>query len=476
MQSLLIIFPLIAVILLNLPIGKTAKTAAFYTGLAITLLQMLMSLTAGLMIWQNISDVLQFDFIVHLSVDFFTIVVLFIIALIAFVALIVNRCTDETGDDFNLVNLVLILMMGMNGITMVRDLFSLYVFLEITGVASFILIAKNKKLTELEGAFKYLLMSALASIFMLLSISLIYMTTGDVGFRAVKEALMNMGGSFPPQITIAILFFIAGLSIKAGVVPFHGWLPDAYSASPSSVSILLAGVVTKVAGVYALMRLISDVFVKIPMVEISLLILGTLSIIVGALAAIGQKDFKRMLAYSSISQVGYIIIGAAIGTPLGFAGAFLHFFNHATFKSILFINSAAVESVTGTRDISKLGGLASRMPVTGGTSVVAFLSTSGIPPLSGFWSKLLIVVALWQAGYEVYAIIAVLSSLLTLGYFLILQRNVFFGKIREGLENIKEAKPGLVVTSLILSAITICVGILFPFVVVFLQNNGIFLK
>jgi multicomponent Na+:H+ antiporter subunit D len=302
------------------------------------------------------------------------------------------------------------------------------------------------------------------------------MTVGDLGFNTVNDALKGMNGNYPIQISVAILLFIAGMCIKAGVVPFHGWLPDAYSAAPSAVSVLLAGVITKIAGVYILMRLVTDVFVKIPMVETSLLVLGTLSILVGALAAIGQKDFKRMLAYSSISQVGYIIIGAAIGTPLGFVGALLHFFNHATFKSILFINSSAVEQQTGTRDISKLGGLASRMPITGGTSVVAFLSTSGIPPLSGFWSKLIIVIALWQASYYIYAIIAILSSLLTLGYFLILQRNVFFGKIKEGLENIKEAKTGLIVTSLILSLITICVGLLFPLVVVFLQNNGLFLK
>jgi proton-translocating NADH-quinone oxidoreductase chain M len=474
-QALFIIFPFIAVILLNLPFGKIAKTGAFYAGITVIILQIVLVFTTGFVFWQNIVDALKFDFVVNLSIDFFTLVVLFVIGLISLVAVIVNR-SSENNEDFNFINLVLILMMGMNGITMVRDLFSLYVFLEITGVASFILIAKNKKLDELEGAFKYLLMSALATVFMLLSISLFYMSIGDVGFQAVNGWLVKLNGVYPARITIAMLLFIAGLSIKAGVVPFHGWLPDAYSASPSAVSVLLAGVVTKAAGVYTLMRLVTSVFVRIPMVENSLLVLGAVSIVVGALAAIGQKDFKRMLAYSSISQVGYIIVGAAIGTPLGFAGALFHFFNHATFKSILFVNAAAVESQTGTRDITKLGGLASRMPVTGGTSIVAFLSTSGIPPLSGFWSKLIIIIALWQANYYDYAIVAVLSSVLTLGYFLILQRNVFFGKIKEGFEHIKEAKAGLIIASLILSAITVCVGVLFPFVAMFMQNNGLFLK
>jgi proton-translocating NADH-quinone oxidoreductase chain N len=474
-QALFIIFPFIAVILLNLPLKSFGKTAAFYTGLLVIALQIIMTLTSGFFIWTNVMEAFKFDFIVKLSIDFFSIVVLFLIGLIALVSLIVNRSSGDK-EDFNFVNLVLLIMMGMNGIVMVRDLFSLYIFLEITGVSSFILISINKNLTELEGAFKYLIMSALATIFMLCAIAFIYMTAGSLDFKTINEMLVNMNGVYPIQIVVALLLFLAGLSIKAGIVPFHGWLPDAYTAAPSPVSILLAGIVTKVAGVYTLMRLVTDVFVKIPMIENTLMILGAVSIVVGALAAIGQSDFKRMLSYSSISQIGYIILGVAIGTPLGFAGALLHFFNHATFKSILFVNSTAVEMQTGTRDINKLGGLASRMPVTGGTSAVAFLSTSGIPPLSGFWSKLLIIIALWQTDNYVLAIIAVLASVLTLGYFLILQRNVFFGKIKEGLENVKEGNIGLIVTSLILSIITIAVGILFPIVNVFMSNNGLILK
>jgi len=192
--------------------------------------------------------------------------------------------------------------------------------------------------------------------------------------------------------------------------------------------------------------------------------IGATSIVVGALAALGQNDIKRMLAFSSVSQVGYIVLSIGTGTALGIAAAVFHIFNHAIFKSQLFANAAAVEKQAGTRDMDKLGGLASKMPVTGGTSIVAMLSISGIPPLSGFWSKLLIIIALWQGTHYTYAFIAVIASVITLAYFLSLQRRVFFGKLAQGLENIKEAKFGLILPALILALLTIFIGLFFPLI------------
>jgi multicomponent Na+:H+ antiporter subunit D len=147
------------------------------------------------------------------------------------------------------------------------------------------------------------------------------------------------------------------------------------------------------------------------------------------------------------------------------AGALFHLFNHAIFKSQLFVNAAAVEQQTGTRDMSRLGGLGSRMPVTSGTSIAAFLSTAGIPPLSGFWSKLLIIMALWQSGHPVYAAIAVTASCITLGYFLLLQRKMFFGKIAAEWSGIREAGAGFLVPALLLSAVTVGLGLAYPFAI-----------
>jgi multicomponent Na+:H+ antiporter subunit D len=193
-------------------------------------------------------------------------------------------------------------------------------------------------------------------------------------------------------------------------------------------------------------------------------VLGTVSIIVGALAALSQKDFKKMLAFSSISQVGYIVLGLGSATALGVAGAVFHLFNHAVFKSLLFVNSAAVEQQTKTTNMRELGGLSKNMPITGWTSVLASLSAAGIPPLAGFWSKLLIVMGLFAAGRYGYAALAILLSILTLAYLLSMQRMVFFGKVKESLLNIKEADFGLVFSASLLAVIIIGVGVFYPFI------------
>jgi multicomponent Na+:H+ antiporter subunit D len=193
-----------------------------------------------------------------------------------------------------------------------------------------------------------------------------------------------------------------------------------------------------------------------------MLLMGMVSIVVGAFAAIAQTDMKRLLAWSSISQVGYIVLALGCGTPLAVVGAVFHVFNHATFKSLLFVNSAAVEQQLQTTDMERLGGLGGRMPFTATTSVVGLLSASGVPPLAGFWSKLLIILALWQADHRAYAILAVLMSVVTLAYLLLMQRKVFFGKVREGLEGTREASAGLVLASLALAGVTVGAGVLFP--------------
>jgi len=308
---------------------------------------------------------------------------------------------------------------------------------------------------------------------LLTAIGILYLTFGSLSYSALSSGLSSIT-KMPLQLVIAFIFLIAGLSIKSGLVPFHMWVPDAYTYANSAVSVLLAGIVTKAGGVYAVIRLMKDVFTGIAVIQDAFAFIAIFSIVAGALLALGQTDFKRMLAYSSISQIGYIIIGACCGTPLGILGAFMHFFNHATFKSLLFVNSTAVEMQTGTVNMNKFQGLASRMKITAGTSAVGFLSTAGIPPLSGFWSKVIIIVALWQVGYYSYAVIALLASILTLAYFLLLQRRIFFGKPSEDSEGIKEANVGISASALLLSLIIVAFGLGFPFVLIFLRSKGLY--
>ena len=348
----------------------------------------------------------------------------------------------------------------MNGTVLVTDLFSLFVFIEVTAVSSFILIASSRDIRALEGAFKYVILSAVAGIMMFTSVALLMMVAGGTSFTEVRSAVHASGSNL--LVKIAVGAFFCGLFIKGGLVPFHGWLPDAYSAAPAPVSVLLAGIVTKVAGIYGLVRLASGVLGPSDSLNLVLLVVGALSVVVGALAAIGQNDLKRMLAYSSISQIGYIVLGLGCGSPLGLVGAVFHLFNHAVFKSLLFVNAAALEQRLGTTDMTRMGGLGSRMPVTGITSVVATLSTAGIPPLAGFWSKLIIIIALWQTGNHAYAVVAVLISVVTLAYLLIMQRRIFFGKVAEGFKDVREAGLGLVMPAVVLAVLTIAAGLALP--------------
>ncbi|MBN1383863.1 MAG: hypothetical protein JW983_03145 [Elusimicrobia bacterium] len=191
-----------------------------------------------------------------------------------------------------------------------------------------------------------------------------------------------------------------------------------------------------------------------------LMILGCLSMIIGVLLALYQWDYKRLLAYHSISQVGYIILGIGLGTPLGILGGLFHLINHSIFKSLLFLTSGAVEYTTGTRDLRKMGGLKDKMPVTAFSSFIASMSISGIPPFNGFWSKLIIILACIQAGKFWLGFIAVIGSVLTLASFLKVQKYAFFGKLNPENNNIKEVPISMQSAMVILSILCIVTSLL----------------
>jgi len=201
------------------------------------------------------------------------------------------------------------------------------------------------------------------------------------------------------------------------------------------------------------------------------MILGTLSMVIGVFLAIGQWDFKRLLAYHSISQIGYVILGVGLGTPLGIIGGLFHLFNHSVFKSLLFLNSGAVEYATGTRDLQEMGGLATKMPITSTTSLIASMSIAGIPPFNGFWSKLIIIIAAVQANHLGYAFWAVLASILTLASFVKVMKYAFFGKPRKRWSEVKEVPIFMKLAMVALAIICVVGGVLL------ISNiNQIFLK
>jgi multicomponent Na+:H+ antiporter subunit D len=354
--------------------------------------------------------------------------------------------------------LLCLLIFGLNGVVLVRDLFSLYVFLEVASIASYVLVAYNLAFDGIEAALKYLLLSVVGTGLVLLGLALLYAVAGTLSFADLPLALaVRAAGSRLPLAAAALL--VSGFGLKAAAVPFHAWLPDAHPSAPAPISAMLSGVVIKVAGIYALTRVCYDILGQPAPVLRVLLVLGVASMVVGAVVAYFQTDLKRLLAYSSISQIGYILIGLGVGNRWALAGALFHVLNHGLFKGLLFLNAGAIQHQTGTRDIRDLGGLEHRMRVTGVTSVLGTLSLAGIPPFNGFWSKLFIILGLVTAGHHGIAALAVLVSILTLGYGLVLQRRVFFGKLNPRWQELTEAPFAMSAAVVVLGALCLLSGV-----------------
>lgn len=396
-----------------------------------------------------------------LRLDSFSLIMLLVINLVSFFALVFSfTYINHYGSKPVFYGLFLVMVAGLNGVVLAADLFNLYVFLEVAAAASFALVAYGLRHDELEAAFKYLVLSAVATALILLSVALIYTITGSLGMAEVARSLAS--GSPKPALMFTVILFIVGFGLKAALVPFHAWLPDAHPSAPAPISAMLSGVVIKVSGVYALIRIVFNVIGMTPTISQTLMAFGMLSMVAGAVLASVQTDFKRLLAYSSISQIGYVILGFGLGTPLGILGGIYHLMNHATFKGLLFLTAGSTEYATGTRDLTKMGGLGKRLPVTGTSMTVGSLAIAGVPPLNGFVSKLIIIIAAIEAHYYVYAVLAVLTSLVTLGYFLKVNRYAFFGTLAEEFKAIKEVPASMAVSTAVLALLCIAFGVLYP--------------
>jgi len=266
------------------------------------------------------------------------------------------------------------------------------------------------------------------------------------------------------------IIFIAGFGLKAALMPFHAWLPDAHSSAPSPISAMLSGVLIKAIGIYSIIRLFFNMFPLSTEISTIIIILGTVSMVLGVFLAVGQWDIKRLLAYHSISQMGYVVLGVGIGmmilvnggnqsvAALSIAGGLFHLINHAVFKGLLFLNAGAIEYETGTRDLKEMGGLSEYMPVTYSTSLGASMAISGIPPFNGFFSKLVIILAAIKGKFYFLAVLAILVSIITLASFLKFQKFSFFNKQRDpGSKKISEV-PFFMCFSMIGLAI-LCLGL-----------------
>lgn len=450
-----IIIPLLAAFLISLIAGKKDNWAVILSVISVSALLVLSLYSFITMKDQTVTyemSAWSIPYGIVLVQDALTSFILVMVSIISFTSLIFSiQYIRHLSMDWKYYSLFMLLVTGMNGVIITGDLFNLYVFMEIALFSAFALVAYGSKAEEFEAAFKYAVMGSVSSFLILAGIAVTYSATSTLTMAKVAEVL--------PAVDQKVIFwigalFIAGFGLKAAAMPFHAWLPDAHSSAPAPISAMLSGVLIKALGIYVMLRIFYNVFNAPEIFMKIFLVLGTISIIVGVFLAIGQWDMKRLLAYHSISQIGYILLGMGIATPLGILGAVFHLFNHAIFKSLLFYNAGSVEMALGTRDLRKMGNLMKLLPTTSQTSLIASLSISGIPPFNGFFSKLIIIIAALQAGLPWYAVFAIIGSLLTLASFMKVQRYGFKG---ETVIDLSENKIGWRMNSAMITLAVLCI-------------------
>lgn len=342
----------------------------------------------------------------------------------------------------------------------------LYVAVEATTLTSGLLVAFFWDRRALEAGYKYLMLLTVGITFALFGCVVVYAAGAATGQLQGGEALLISRvrdvASLVPQSTalLAVGLLIVGFGMKAGLAPFHPWLPDAHAEAPTPVSVLLSGVMIKVA-IYALARTVSIFFPAIPQITVFAVALGVFTMLLGVSLAMVQDDLKRLLAYSSVSQMGYVLAGIALGTYLGAFGGLYHLLNHALIKALLFMAVGAVIYATGIRRVSQLGGLSKQMPITGLCFVVGALAIAGFPPFNGFMSKLTIYLALADSGLWWAVGIAVLTSLLTMVALVRPAYRVFWGARADGplAEDVHEVPATLWAPMLALAAACLVLGV-----------------
>jgi multicomponent Na+:H+ antiporter subunit D len=354
---------------------------------------------------------------------------------------------------------VLLLIAGLLGITATGDAFNVFVFLEISSLATYTLIALGRDRRALTASFRYLIMGTLGATFYLIGVGLLYAMTGTLNMADLAERLPAV--SETRTVHTAVAFLTVGVCLKLALFPLHLWLPNAYAYAPSAVSALLAATSTKVA-VYLLMRLVYTVFGAdfafgvLPLASV-LLVLAVLGMLTASAVAVTQPDAKRLLAYSSVAQVGYMVLGLSMATLTGLTAALLHLVNHALMKGALFLALGCVAYRIGNTRVESFAGLGRRMPWTMAAFVAGGLSLIGVPLTVGFVSKWYLVLAALEQGQWLLVAAILASSLLAIAYVWRLVEAAYFrAPVRD---DVQEAPWSLLVPTWLLVVANVWLGV-----------------
>ena len=352
--------------------------------------------------------------------------------------------------------LVQVLLVGINGAFLTGDLFNLYVWFEVLLIASFVLLTLGNRRAQLEGGIKYVSVNLLSSMLFLTAIGLLYGLTGTLNMADLALALPQQDAGL--VTTIAVLFMVA-FGIKAAVFPLFFWLPASYHTPPIAISAFFAGMLTKV-GVYALIRMFTLLFVAdVGYTHTILLWVGGLTMVTGVLTAAAQSDVRKILSFHIISQIGYMIVGLALYTPLALAGAVFYMIHNIIAKANLFLIAGIARRLAGSFDLDRIGGLFKAAPFLSALFLVAALGLAGIPPLSGFWAKLLVVLAALEVGSWWIAGVALGVGLLTLFSMTKIWQYAYWSPLPEGARLAERPSRLLYAPVVGLAALTLLLGL-----------------
>ena len=400
-----------------------------------------------------------------------------LIATAVFVAMIYSfSYMSHDDNEPQYYTLFLMLCGGVMGFVLSGDLFNMFIMIEILTFAAVALTAfRNTVFGALEAAFKYLVVGCIGSSCILAGTIMLYAQAHTLNFAQLAAFLP---GNLNTATIVAYALLFIGFCTKAFIVPFHPLAADAHGAAPAPVSVLISGVLTK-SGLYGIIRLTYVLFrtMDLGTVQFWLVFLGSVSMFVCVTMALAQHDFKRLLAFHSISQIGYVLTAAGLATALGVSSGLYHAMNHTLFKGLLFLCAGAVLHETGTTDLGKLGGLSRKMPQTTVLFLVGAFSISGIPPFNGFASKWMIYQATYQRavesgniGFLFATIVALVTSTLTLASFVKVTQSVFFGQLPKEYENVQEVSLGMRLAMGILALLCILTGLFPGFVTTYLTE------
>jgi proton-translocating NADH-quinone oxidoreductase chain N len=338
--------------------------------------------------------------------------------------------------------LFLLLLTGATGVVLTGDIFNLFVFFEILCISSYALVAYLGNRAGLESAVKYLIQGSIGSSLLLIGIGLLYGQFGTLNMADLAKQIIDYT---EPSVFVPMVLMITGLGIEAAIFPLNAWLPDAHSSAPSSVSAVLSGIAIEV-GLYAVVRVLFTIC-HVSNFLMFFLFLGVLTLLVGEMSAFKQTNIKRMLAYSSIGQIGLIVFAFSISTQFGLAGGFFQMVSHTLGKALLFLSTGFMIYRTGSMEISSFGGIGRKMPLTALLFTIGALSIIGLPPFIGFSSKFLIIKAALAEGNLLYTIlvgIVLLGTVIEGIYFLRVIQTIYYKE-----ENIAIVKKESLVFGLI---------------------------